>query len=196
MEGATASGTGSADGGMRTAVVDGARLAYREAGPPEGEPVVLLHGYPSNHRIWRHQIAALRSDHRVIAPDLLGWGDSEQPLDLRFDYDAEVERVGRMLDALGLGRVNLFAHDYGGFLALGFVQRHPDRVSRLALLNTRAQGSFVPRWYLAFGAVSVAGRIPGVRAVAARVPLAAINARALAPLQRRGAVDSELISSY
>ena len=181
---------------MRDAIVDGARLAYREAGPADAEPVVLVHGYPSNHRIWRHQIEALRGDHRVIAPDLLGWGTSEQPLGLRYDYDEEVERLGRTLDALGLGRVNLFAHDYGGFLSLGFAQRHPERVARLALLNTRAQGSFVRRWYATFGAVSLVGRAPGLRALAARLPWAAINATGLRYLVRRGAATPELLESY
>ncbi|MFL5908609.1 MAG: alpha/beta fold hydrolase [Solirubrobacterales bacterium] len=176
--------------------LDGARLAYRSAGPEDAEPVVLLHGYPSNHRVWRHQIEALSESHRVIAPDLLGWGDSDRPLELRFDYETEVGRLGRMLDALGLERCNLFAHDYGGFLSLGFAEANPDRVTRLAILNSRAQGSFVPRWYLTFGLTTLAGRMPGVRTVAARLPLAEVNRRALMPLVRDGFIDRELLESY
>jgi pimeloyl-ACP methyl ester carboxylesterase len=109
----------------RDVIVDGARVACWEAGPEDAEAVVLLHGYPSNHRVWRHQIEALAQQRRVIAPDLLGWGDSERRLDLRFDYETEVARVGRLLDALGLEAVDLFGHDYGGFLSLGFVQSNP-----------------------------------------------------------------------
>ena len=52
--------------------VDRARLAYLEAGPVDGEPVVLVHGYPANHRSWRHQIPALAETHRVLALDLIG----------------------------------------------------------------------------------------------------------------------------
>jgi cis-3-alkyl-4-acyloxetan-2-one decarboxylase len=181
---------------MRRAVVDGARLAYLEAGPASGEPIVLLHGYPSNHRIWRHQIRALSAEHRVLAPDWLGWGESDRPLDLSFDYETEVARLGRALDALGVERCNLVGHDYGGFLALGFAEQTPDRILRLAILNSRAQGTFVPRWYAAFGLTSLIGRTPGLRSLAARLPLAVVHRRSLEPLVRSGAVDRELVESY
>lgn len=63
----------------RTVTVDGARVACWEAGPPDAEPVVLLHGYPADHRCWRHQVPPLSARHRVITPDLLGWGASDRP---------------------------------------------------------------------------------------------------------------------
>jgi pimeloyl-ACP methyl ester carboxylesterase len=176
--------------------IDGARLAYLEAGPADGEPVVLLHGYPANHRCWRHQIEALAEEHRVLAPDLLGYGDSDRPLDLAFDYETEVGRLGRILDALGLESTNLFAHDYGAFLSLGLAEANPERVRRLAILNSRAQRSFVPRWYAAFGLATLVGRTPGLRALAARLPLAEANRRALTPLLRRSLIDRELLESY
>lgn len=181
---------------MKNARVDGARLAYCEAGPPDGEPVVLVHGYPANHRSWRHQIPVLAQRHRVVAVDLIGWGNSERPRSLRFDYDTEVGRLSRALDAIGLDRVNLFGHDYGGFLSLGFAQRHPDRVARLAILNSRAHGTFVPRWYATFGLMGVLGRTPGLRSLAARLPLAAINRRGMAALVRDGTVDPGLLDNY
>jgi len=180
----------------RPVTVDGARVACWEAGPSYDEPVLLLHGYPANHRCWRHQIPALAREHRVIAPDLLGWGESERPLHLPFDYETEVARIGGLLDALGVEAVNLFAHDYGGFLALGFAEDNPDRVRRLAILNSRAQGSFVPLWYAVFGLTTLAGRTPGVRALTARLPLAAMNRRALGSLVRHGFVDRGLLESY
>ena len=167
-----------------------------EAGSPDGEPVVLLHGYPANHRAWRHQIPILAQSHRVLALDLIGWGDSERPRYLAFDYDTEVDRLGRALDALGLEQVNLFGHDYGGFLSLGFVQRNPDRVRRLAILNSRAQGTFVPRWYATFGLMSLVGRTPGLRNVAARLPFDAINRRGMAALVSKGAIDPALLENY
>jgi pimeloyl-ACP methyl ester carboxylesterase len=183
-------------GVLKETSVEGARLAYLEAGSAGREPVVLLHGYPANHRSWRHQIPALAQTHHVLAPDLLGWGDSERPLSLPFDYDTEVDRLGRTLDALGLARVNLFAHDYGGFVSLGFAQRCPDRVQRLAILNSRAQGTFVPRWYTTFGLVGLAGRTPGVRDLAARLPFGATNRRGMAPLVKHRIVDPELLNNY
>lgn len=183
-------------GEMKSTKVDGARLAYLEAGPTDGEPVILLHGYPANHRSWRHQIPALAESHRVLALDLLGWGDSERPLELDFDYETEVGRLGRALGELGLERVNLFGHDYGGFLSLGFAQRHPGRVRRLAILNSRAQGTFVPRWYATFGLTSLVGRSPGLRGLAARLPLAAVNRRGMSPLVTKGVLDRDLLDGY
>lgn len=176
--------------------MDGARVACWESGPSDAEPVLLLHGYPANHHCWRHQIPVLAREHRVIAPDLLGWGESQRPLHLCFDYETEVARIGRLLDALGVKAVNLFGHDYGGFLSLGFAQANPDRVRRLAILNSRAQSSFVPRWYSVFGLTTLAGRTPGLRAITVRLPLAAINRRALRSLVRRGIIDGELLDSY
>ncbi|MGP2439704.1 alpha/beta fold hydrolase [Streptomyces sp. JW3] len=180
----------------RTALVDGASVAYWEAGPPEGEPILLLHGYPANHRCWRHQIPPLSRTHRVIAPDLLGWGDSDHPLHLPFDYDTEVARVGRFLDALGIDSANLFGHDYGGFLALGFTQAHPTRVRRLAILNSRAQSSFTRPWYTVFTLLTVLGRIPVLRAAARRLPFTALHRRAFTPLLRSGHLDPATLRTY
>jgi pimeloyl-ACP methyl ester carboxylesterase len=80
-----------------------------------------------------------------------------------------VERVGRLLDALGLEAVDLFGHDYGGFLSLGFVQSNPGRVRRLAILNSRAQGTFVPRWYAVFGLCTLEERPAEVTAALERL---------------------------
>ncbi|GCB48360.1 N-formylglutamate deformylase [Streptomyces sp. NL15-2K] len=176
--------------------MDGARMACWESGPSDGEPVLLLHGYPASHRSWRHQIPALAREYRVIAPDLLGWGRSERPLHLRFDYDTEVARVGRLLDALGIETVNLAGHDYGGFLSLGFTETHPDRVRRLALCNSRAQSTFVPHWTAVFGLASLAGRTPVLRTLMARLPLVDIHRSALGSLVRHGIIDDELLDSY
>ena len=119
-------------------------VVHIEAG--EGEPVLLLHGYPQSASCWRHQIPALAENHRVIAADWPGFGRAEPP-DTAATYDAEVERIGMLADSFGLDRFNLVAHDYGGFLGLGYVQRHPERVMRLALLNTRAHNTFRPWFY-------------------------------------------------
>jgi pimeloyl-ACP methyl ester carboxylesterase len=69
-------------------------------------------------------------------------------------------------------------------------------VRRLAILNSRAQRSFVPRWYAAFGLTSLIGRTPGLRSLAARLPLAEINRRGMASLVKRGFIDPDLLESY
>lgn len=155
--------------------VDGLRLCYHEDGT--GEPLLLLHGYPQNHRCWRYQIPALAEQHRVVAPDWFGWGESERSLDHRPDYDSEVARLETLADALGLERFNLAGHDYGGFLALGFAQRYPHRVRRLAILNSRAHRSFDARFYRVMAATGYAARRPGLRHALAAAPLYALHRR-------------------
>ncbi|MFG2679081.1 alpha/beta fold hydrolase [Streptomyces sp. NPDC048392] len=180
----------------RWVTVDGARVACWESGPPDAEPVLLLHGYPADHHCWRHQVPPLSVRHRVIAPDLLGWGMSDRPLHLSFDYDTEVARLGRLLDALELDSVNLVGHDYGGFLSLGFAETHPGRVRRLAILNSRAHATFTRRWYAAFSLVSLAGRSPVLRRPAMRLPYAALHRRSFAPLVRAGHLDAHVLDGY
>jgi len=180
----------------RSLQVDGARLHYVEHGDPAAEPVVLLHGYPANHRSWRHQIPGLASCHRVLALDWFGWGESERRMDLRFDYDTEVSRLDRVLDALGIDSCNLFGHDYGGFLSLGFAQRFPARVRRLAILNSRAHRTFVPAWYAVFGLVGVLGRSPLAGVLARMLPLEQVNRLGMRGPLRSGVVDRETLDSY
>lgn len=180
----------------RTVMVDGARLACWEAGPPDAEPVLLLHGYPADHRSWRHQVPPLSARYRVITPDLLGWGASDRPLHLSFDYDTEVARLGRFLDALELDSVNLVGHDYGGFLSLGFTEDHPGRVRRLALLNSRAHATFTRPWYAVFSLLGLAGRSPLLRRPALHLPYVALHRRAFTPLVRAGHLDTQVLDGY
>ena len=124
--------------------VDGRKVFAVEAG--SGEPVLLLHGYPQSASCWRHQIEALADSHHVVAPDWPGFGRSEPPSTAP-TYDNEIDRIERLVQRLEWQRFNLCAHDYGGFIGLGYVIRHPERVLRLALLNTRAHGIFRPWFY-------------------------------------------------
>jgi pimeloyl-ACP methyl ester carboxylesterase len=184
------------DGPLRSVRVDGARLAFVELGEASAEPVVLLHGYPANHRAWRHQLAGLGENHRVLALDWLGWGASERRTDLRFDYDTEVDRLGRVLDALDIDAANLVGHDYGGFLAVGFAQRHGARVRRLVILNSRAHRTFAPAWYAVFSLMGLLGRSPFAGAFAELLPLAGIHRAGLRGPRRAGVVDRETLDDY
>lgn len=176
--------------------IDATTLAYVERGDPAGEAIVLLHGYLGSHRSWRHQLAAFDARYRVLALDWFGWGDSGRSLTLNYDYDSEVDRLRRVLDALGVVRGNLFAHDYGGFLALGLCQREPQRVVRLAILNSRAHRTFNRTWATIFSAISLACRTPIARDVLARMPLTAIHRRGVARELRRGIFDDACFEHY
>ena len=158
-----------------------------------GEPVLLLHGYPQSASCWRHQIPVLAERHRVIAADWPGFGRAEPPA-TPATYDAEVERIGALADSSGLDRFNLFAHDYGGFLGLGYVQRHPARVIRLALLNTRGHNIFRP-WFYRFsqGQQWAARHAP---AVLRHLPLRWLHHVALRPYRATGCFDEGLEDEY
>jgi pimeloyl-ACP methyl ester carboxylesterase len=104
------------------------RLHVAEAGA--GDPVVLLHGWPQHWYCWRRVIPRLARTHRVLCPDLRGFGWSDAP---RSSY-AKQELAGdviALLDALGLDRVRLAGHDWGGFVAFLVALRAPERVSEL-----------------------------------------------------------------
>ncbi|MBF6397385.1 alpha/beta hydrolase [Nocardia cyriacigeorgica] len=179
---------------LREVAVDGARLRYAEAGT--GDPLVLLHGWPESHLAWEHQLEPLSRLRRVIAPDWFGWGESTRAPGWNCDYDSEVDRIARMLDALGLDRVDFACHDYGGFLGVGFVQRHPDRVRRFAILNSRAQGTFTPAFYLLFGVFTVAARHRLLQPLLTTAPIYWVHRLGMAGYLRNGTFDSERLGRY
>jgi pimeloyl-ACP methyl ester carboxylesterase len=101
-----------------------ARLHVAEAG--EGAPIVLLHGWPQHWWIWRRVIPELARDHRLICPDLRGFGWSEAPRG-RYEMSEFADDVVALLDRLGLDEVDLIGHDWGGYtgflLCLGASER-------------------------------------------------------------------------
>ncbi|MBQ1015489.1 alpha/beta fold hydrolase [Micromonospora sp. M51] len=115
--------------------VNGASIAYDEAGT--GSPVVLLHAGIADRRMWRGQVSALATRHRVIVPDLRGYGDSELPPAPFTHHDD----VAGLLDALDLPRAALVGCSFGGAVAIDTALAHPDRVSALALFDTAVSGN-------------------------------------------------------
>jgi pimeloyl-ACP methyl ester carboxylesterase len=176
---------------MSVCEIDGRRIHYEEAGT--GEPVLLLHGYPQSAACWRHQIPALAARYRVIAPDWPGFGRSD-PAATAPTYDSEVERIEQFAQRLRLDRFNLIAHDYGGFLGLGYVLRHPARVRRLALLNTRAHSVFRP-WFYRFS-LGQQWLVTHAPSVARQLPLGAMHRLALRRYRKLGCFDSGHLAEY
>jgi pimeloyl-ACP methyl ester carboxylesterase len=178
---------------LREVTVDGKRVAYLEEG--SGEPVVLVHGYPQTHSAWRHQIGALAKTHRVIAIDWFGLGRSERDLGASARYEDEVARFGHVLDALGIERCNLFTHDYGGYVGLGFVLAQPQRVLRFAILNSRAHETF-PRleWWARWWTVFASRHMHWV--LSALSTREAVNRNNLEPYVRAGCFDGALVTEY
>ena len=113
-------------------------MSYGEKGEGPGVPLVLLHEFPLNRRMWAPQVEALSEDRRVITPDYPGFGRSPRP-PAQPDMRYYAEQVGDLLDALRLGRVVLGGLSMGGYVAFACLRLFPERVSALLLANTRPE---------------------------------------------------------
>jgi epoxide hydrolase 4 len=118
-----------------TAAVNGVRLHVAHAGG-HGPHVLFLHGFPETWRLWRPQLEDLGRDHRAVAIDLRGYGDSDRPRPVSaYRLPVLVEDVRALAAHLGAERLALVGHDWGGLIAWEVARRHPDLVSRLVILN-------------------------------------------------------------
>jgi haloalkane dehalogenase len=123
----------------RYADVGGLRLAYAEAGPADGEPVLLLHGEPSWSFLYRTVMAVLAgAGMRAIAADLIGFGRSDKPAEIGdHSYARHVEWIRAFaFDRLDLRGLTLVGLDWGGLIGLRLVAEHPDRFARVVAANT------------------------------------------------------------
>jgi cis-3-alkyl-4-acyloxetan-2-one decarboxylase len=181
---------------MKFLSIDNVKLAYIQEGNPNAETIVLLHGYMGSHLTWRHQIKLLSSKYHVFALDWFGWGESSHSTNLKYDYLTELDRLKRVIDKLEIKSFNLFGHDYGGFLALGFAQNFPQKVKRLALLNTRAHSTFNYQWFTIFGLISLFSKIPGTNWLWKYLPLATIHKMTIARELTLGFIDEQVLNNY
>jgi haloalkane dehalogenase len=109
----------------------------------EGSPVVMVHGNPTWSFYYRNLIKELRGDHRVIVPDHIGCGKSDMPVDgtYHFTLEQRVRDLESLLDSLGIHEdITLIVHDWGGMIGFAYATRHPERISRIVVLNTAAFG--------------------------------------------------------
>jgi pimeloyl-ACP methyl ester carboxylesterase len=118
----------------------GHQVVYRVMG--EGPPVVLIHGMVNSSRHWQPVARRLAEHHTVIAPDLIGHGDSATP---RGDYSlgAHATVIRDLLSALGIERATIVGHSLGGGVAMIFFWQFPERVERLALVSSGGLGGDV-----------------------------------------------------
>ena len=137
---------------MRGEFVDvgGVRLYYYAAGTRgAGEPVLLLHGFPASSYLWSDVVPRLPAGHRVIVPDLLGFGRSEPPQPGQLDSDLTVgghaHRIVQLLDVLNAGQACIVGHGFSAAVALAIAARHPQRVTRLCLVNAVTSVSWPAR---------------------------------------------------
>jgi len=122
---------------------NGVRLAYYEAGPRQGTPVIFCHGWPELAFSWRHQLKAMGEAGRwAVAPDQRGYGLSDSPAAIEdFDMQHLTDDLIGLLDHLGAEKAIWCGHDWGGLIAWQMPLRHPDRTAGVIGLNT----PYIPR---------------------------------------------------
>ena len=119
--------------------VHGSRLYYYAAGSRGvGEPVILLHGFPSSGHLWRDVVPLLPAGHRIIVVDLLGYGRSDPVRGEKVDVQGHAGRIVAVLDELGVDRAAVVGHELGGGVAQSLAVDSPARVSRLCLVSSVA----------------------------------------------------------
>jgi pimeloyl-ACP methyl ester carboxylesterase len=109
-------------------------IVERGAAEPGAPPLVLLHGFPSNSFAWRPVAERLADHAHSVAIDTVGFGYSTRTPRHGLDPDSHVDRVVRVMDALGIQRADVAGHSFGGGLAQRFAVRHPERLRRLVLV--------------------------------------------------------------
>jgi pimeloyl-ACP methyl ester carboxylesterase len=122
---------------MKFLELHGDRIAYRDVG--SGEALLLIHGMAGSSETWRGVIPQLSKKYRVVAPDLLGHGQSAKP---RGDYSLGAFAVWLrdLLDELGISRATIVGQSLGGGVAMQFVYQHPDYCQRLILISSGGLG--------------------------------------------------------
>src|SRR5262245_2294180 len=123
------------------------RLHYLDEGA--GQPLLFVHGNPTWSFYWRNLIAGLRGEARCVAVDHIGCGLSDKPQDYPYTLARRIDDVVQLVEQLDLNGATLLAHDWGGAIGLGTVQRLRERFARIVLFNTGAfPPPFVP-WRIA-----------------------------------------------
>jgi len=121
----------------RFANVNGVRLHYLAVG--KGDPVILLHGYAQTSHMWRPLIAELAKTHRVIAPDLRGFGQSSKPVN-GYDKKTMAQDVHALATSLGIRRAVIVGHDIGLMVAYAYAAQYPNEVDRVVLMDAFLPG--------------------------------------------------------
>ncbi|MEI7551881.1 MAG: alpha/beta fold hydrolase [Verrucomicrobiota bacterium] len=166
----------------------GARLSYLDEGPRADEAVLMLHGNPTWSFYYRRLVRDLAPTHRCIVPDHVGMGLSARPGAYDYTLATRIADLEALVAALGVKRVHLVVHDWGGAIGFGFAARHPELIGRIVVLNTAAFAS--PRLPFRIAVCRWPGLGPllvrGCNGFAGPATWMAMHRRPLTPVERRG----------
>lgn len=165
-----------------------ARMSYLDEGPRGDEAVLLLHGNPTWSFYYRDLVRELAPRVRCIAPDHVGMGLSAKPAGYDYRLATRIDDIGALVASLGLRRVHLVVHDWGGAIGFGWAVRRPDLVGRIVILNTAAFVSDRMPARIALCRTPVLGEwlVRGLNGFARPAARMAMRARRLTADERRG----------
>lgn len=117
--------------------IDGLRMHYVDEGPKDADPILMLHGEPTWSYLYRHMIPICSAaGHRVIAPDLIGFGKSDKPVNIAdYSYQSHMDWLLSLLDQLNLKRITLVCQDWGSLLGLRLAAENDDRFKAIVVGN-------------------------------------------------------------
>ena len=134
-------------------------MSYLDEGPRTGEAVLMVHGNPTWSFFYRELVRELSPSMRCIVPDHLGCGLSEKPQNWAYTLPNHIRNLTALLNSLGLKKVHLVVHDWGGPIGLGAMLPQADKLGRVVILNTAAFADTVVPWRIRLCRVPVVGEI-------------------------------------
>ena len=117
-------------------IVDGMALFYNDEG--QGEPLLLIHGFPLSSELYKPQRAAFANRYRLITPDLRAMGRSDVPTNGNYSMDVYADDLVALLDHLGISMITVAGLSMGGYIVFALMRRHPEHVKGVILMDTKA----------------------------------------------------------
>jgi cis-3-alkyl-4-acyloxetan-2-one decarboxylase len=167
-----------------------ARMSFLDEGPRTDEAVLMLHGNPTWSFYYRNLVRVLAPQQRCIVPDHIGMGFSEKPQDYDYTLATRIADIEALVASLGVKRLSLVVHDWGGAIAFGFAARHPEMIGRIVILNTAAFAANRIPARIALCGTPVIGPllVRGLNGFAAPATTMAMHRRSLSEIEKRGYV--------
>jgi len=166
----------------------GARMSYVDEGPRADEAVLMLHGNPTWSFFYRDLIRDLAPTLRCIAPDHIGMGLSDKPESYDYTLARRIADIEALIHSLGLKRVHLVVHDWGGAIGFGLASRRPEWIGKITILNTAAFVSDKIPWRISLCRLPVFGAllVRGLNGFAGPATWMSLHQRKLSRDEKRG----------